>query len=221
MLRKEVELHGNLHDPRHPNYIHFVHIPKVVLYVVLSCCCFCCCCCCCCYIDIHVNCTFSFLFFNTHTLTKAGGTSFTKVLRRMVCTKNEATESEMDCCAVGWCDWQKGITCQNIHGCTNHIPRVGKWLNKPLPSITMMRDPVTRFISAWFYRCHNPNYDCFGVRKSFKAIRSGKSKRYSYDDYCTMPEYQNIMIKVWCQVLFWCFAYPLLSSPHPLSLLYV
>lgn len=113
-----------------------------------------------------------------------------------MCTKNEATESEMDCCAVGWCDWQKGITCQNIHGCTNHIPRIGKWLNKPLPSVTIMRDPATRFISAWHYRCHNPNYDCFGIRKQFKAIRSGKARKFSFDEYCEMAEYQNIMIKM-------------------------
>ena len=37
--------------------------------------------------------------------------------------------------AVGWCDWQKGLVCQNIHGCTNHIPRIDKWLNRPLPSV--------------------------------------------------------------------------------------
>ena len=127
---------------------------------------------------------------------QAGGTSFTKVLRRMTCTVNQGTESELDCCAVGWCDWQKGLVCQNIHGCTNHIPRIDKWLGKPLPSVTIMRDPRTRFVSAWHYRCHHPNYDCFGVRKAFKAVRSGGTKKYTFDEYCAMPEYQNIMVKM-------------------------
>ena len=106
------------------------------------------------------------------------------------------TERELDCCAVGWCDWQKGLVCQNIHGCTNHIPRIDKWLAKRLPSVTIMRDPRTRFVSAWHYRCHHPNYDCFGVRKEFKAARSGGGKKYSFDDYCAMPEYRNIMTKM-------------------------
>ena len=127
---------------------------------------------------------------------QAGGTSFTKVLRRMTCTVNQGTESELDCCAVGWCDWQKGLVCQNIHGSTNHIPRIDKWLGKPLPSVTIMRDPRTRFVSAWHYRCHHPNYDCFGVRKAFKAVRSGGTKKYTFDEYCAMPEYQNIMVKM-------------------------
>jgi hypothetical protein len=127
---------------------------------------------------------------------KAGGTSFTKVLRRMTCTVNQGTEAELDCCAVGWCDWQKGLVCQNIHGCTNHIPRIEKWLSKPLPSVTILRDPRTRFVSAWHYRCHHPNYDCFGVRKAFKAVRGGGAKKYTFDEYCAMPEYQNIMVKM-------------------------
>ena len=79
----------------------------------------------------------------------------------MMCTRNGATESELDCCMVGWCDWQKGMTCQNIHGCTNHIPRLYKWLHRPLPSVTILRNPVTRFVSAWHYRCHHPNCTAF------------------------------------------------------------
>ena len=43
---------------------------------------------------------------------KAGGTSLSKVLRRMMCTRNNGTNMELDCCNVGWCDFQKGVTCQ-------------------------------------------------------------------------------------------------------------
>jgi len=59
-----------------------------------------------------------------------------------------------------------------------------------------MREPGSRFVSAWHYRCHHPNYDCFNVNKQFKLVRSGKAKKYTFDDYCRMPEYQNIMIKM-------------------------
>ena len=114
----------------------------------------------------------------------------------MMCTRNNGTNMELDCCNVGWCDFQKGVTCQNIHGCTNHIPRLWKWLKRPLPSLIMLRDPLTRYVSAWHYRCHNPNYDCFGVRKEFAAIRYGRSRKKSFDEYLAMAEYQNIMTKM-------------------------
>ena len=127
---------------------------------------------------------------------QAGGTSFTKVLRRMMCTRNGATEAELDCCDVGWCDWQKGMTCQNIHGCTNHIPRLYKWLARPLPSVTILRNPVTRFVSAWHYRCHHPNYDCFNVREEFKLIRVNRASKKTFDEYCAMAEYQNTIAKM-------------------------
>ena len=27
----------------------------------------------------------------------------------------------------------------------------------------MVREPLSRVVSAWHYRCHNPNWDCFHV----------------------------------------------------------
>lgn len=59
-----------------------------------------------------------------------------------------------------------------------------------------MRDPVTRFVSAWHYRCHHPNYDCFNVREEFKAIRESRGNKKTFSEYCQMREYQNIMVKV-------------------------
>jgi hypothetical protein len=34
------------------------------------------------------------------------------------------------------------------------------------------------------------------VRKDFKKIRDAGAKKYSFRDYCEMPEYQNILIKM-------------------------
>jgi len=153
-ISRQRDLHGRDHNPDHPDYIHFVHIPK------------------------------------------AGGTTFSKVLRRMMCTRNNATEATLDCCTPGFCDIQKGITCQNIHGCTNHIPRLKRWLVRNLPSVTIFRNPVTRYVSGWHYRCHNPNSDCFDVRKEFEYIRSGRHPQATFQDYLGMEEYSNIMVKM-------------------------
>ncbi|KAK7247944.1 hypothetical protein SO694_00085038 [Aureococcus anophagefferens] len=30
-------------------------------------------------------------------------------------------------------------------------------------AVTMVREPLGRVVSAWHYRCHNPNWDCFHV----------------------------------------------------------
>jgi hypothetical protein len=37
-------------------------------------------------------------------------------------------------------------------------------------SVTMLRDPVARVVSAWFYRCHSPNRDCYNVRGKFCQV---------------------------------------------------
>ena len=60
----------------------------------------------------------------------------------------------------------------------------------------MLRNPRTRYVSAWHYRCHNPNYDCFGVRKEFMKIRYGRAKKKTFEEYLAMPEYQNVMTKM-------------------------
>ena len=44
----------------------------------------------------------------------------------------------------------------SIKGCINHFPQT-PWIYKAPPSITLMRNPQSRLISAWFYRGHSPN----------------------------------------------------------------
>ena len=61
----------------------------------------------------------------------------------------------------------------HLTGCTNHIPN-RPWIFRPQPTITILREPVSRLLSAWFYRGHSPNLDFFQVRPYFKDIEQGK-----------------------------------------------
>ena len=92
---------------------------------------------------------------------KCGGTSMTAILREVVCNVDKTRNA--DCCTnPGFCDWHAFRRCAAIRGCTNHIPQ-RPIIFKPLPSITILREPVSRLLSAWFYRGHSPNLDFFQV----------------------------------------------------------
>ena len=51
-------------------------------------------------------------------------------------------------------------------------------------------------MSAWFYRCHTPNNDCFQVRPYFKEIRQGLRPHVTFTEYIEMAEYQNIFTRM-------------------------
>lgn len=98
---------------------------------------------------------------------KCGGSALTTVLRRFAC---EANGPSSDCCAnPGFCQRAKGAmrTCSSLPGCHGHVPHLRVYAAKPryanVKAVTMLRDPVSRVISAWHYRCHNPNFDCYDV----------------------------------------------------------
>jgi hypothetical protein len=55
---------------------------------------------------------------------------------------------------------------------------------------------ITRLLSAWFYRCHTPNNDCFQVRPEFKEIAAGQRPKVTFEEYIEMPEYQNIQSRM-------------------------
>ena len=124
---------------------------------------------------------------------KTGGTSLNAVLRQIACHLDPARNA--DCCLnPGFCD-NAHRRCAAIKGCTNHLPN-RKWIFEPPPSITMMREPVSRLISAFFYRGHSPNIDSFGVRPEFKLIKLGKAPRVEFPEYIEMVEYQNIQTRM-------------------------
>ena len=125
---------------------------------------------------------------------KCGGTSMTAVLRQITCKIDESRNN--DCCTnPGFCDWHAKRRCTAIKGCINHIPQ-RKWVFKYPKSITILREPVSRLISAFFYRGHSPNLDFFSVRPEFKEIKLGKKPKVTFDEYIEMPEYQNIQTRM-------------------------
>ena len=119
----------------------------------------------------------------------------TAILREVACTIDPARNH--DCCTnKGFCDWHAFRRCEAIRGCTNHIPN-RRWIFKPTqPSITSLREPVSRLLSAWFYRGHSPNLDFFQVRPWFKEIEQGKRPKVVFDEYIEMVEYQNIQTRM-------------------------
>ena len=73
---------------------------------------------------------------------KCGGTTMTVVLRQMQCVIDPV--KNVDCCTnPGFCDWHAKRRCATIQGCTNHFPNT-KNILKPMPSITIMREPISR-----------------------------------------------------------------------------
>lgn len=126
---------------------------------------------------------------------KCGGTSMTAVLRHITCQINQT--KNQDCCTnPGFCDWWAHRRCAAIKGCTDHFPHTSFIFKENIPTIAIFRNPVSRLLSAWFYRCHTPNNDCFQVRPYFKLIHEGKLPKVDFDEYIEMNEYQNIQTRM-------------------------
>jgi hypothetical protein len=118
----------------------------------------------------------------------------TAILREMACHIDSGRN--VDCCTnPGFCDNNDHRSCRAIKGCVSHIPQT-PWLFQPPPSITILRDPTSRLLSAWFYRGHSPNNDFFQVRPEFKEIRNGLRPKVVFEEYLNMPEYQNIQTRM-------------------------
>jgi hypothetical protein len=83
-----------------------------------------------------------------------------------------------------------------IKGCVNHFANRPFIFKPEVPSITIMRHPVSRLVSAWFYRCHSPNSDCFQVRTEFKLIKQKKKPKAIFPEYLEMVEYNNILTRM-------------------------
>lgn len=125
---------------------------------------------------------------------KCGGTSMTGILRQVACQVDKNRND--DCCTnPGFCDFHAKRRCASIRGCINHIPQ-RPWVYKPPPSITLLREPMSRLLSAWFYRCHSPNADCYQVRPEFKLIKQGILPKVQFHEYLDMPEYHNIQTRM-------------------------
>ena len=163
---------------------------------------------------------------------KCGGTAMSSVLRRMMCVKNapavgnETRPYEVDCCKPGSCD-PPGRKCDALYGCSGHSPRMRKMRlvergaatqdgAQGVGSFTMIRNPVLRVLSAFYYRGHSPNSDNYHVRRAFCAQpqdpRCAGDRRYSLEDYLRLPEYHNIFVRMLSRNVF-----PYSNTSAPLS----
>jgi hypothetical protein len=81
---------------------------------------------------------------------KAGSTATSVIARRLVgCTPAGP------CCQYpgtprGTCP-QRGLMCPNVVGCTEHHAHMSVLMNPEIPSLMVMRHPVSRALSAFFY----------------------------------------------------------------------
>jgi hypothetical protein len=140
----------------------------------------------------HPNQPFQLHFMH---IPKCGGTSMTAVLREVMCAADP--ERMQDCCTnPGFCDTHAMRRCAAIKGCVNHFANKPFIFKPEVPSITIMRHPVSRLVSAWFYRCHSPNSDCFQVRPEFKLIKQKKKPKAIFPEYLEMTEYNNILTRM-------------------------
>ncbi|GMI59473.1 hypothetical protein ScalyP_jg4579 [Parmales sp. scaly parma] len=143
---------------------------------------------------------------------KCGGTSLSSTLRRASCILSSDSEPSSfplvgsDCCVnPGPCERNDQRTCDKIlTGCHNHIPDL-LTLNNAEHKYTLLRNPVSRVVSAYGYRCHSPNNDCYRVREEYcqsgqlsrkECGPSTSSKVWSFEEYLELPEYHNIFTRM-------------------------
>lgn len=94
---------------------------------------------------------------------KSAGTSLSIPIRRALC-KLAAKGSESDCCAPdGYCEPERGKRCTAVmNECRGHHPLL-TFMLEGIPSATILRHPVDRSVSAYFYKCHKYVGPCLDV----------------------------------------------------------
>ena len=90
---------------------------------------------------------------------KSGGTTFGQVTIATACEINAQHRDALDCCVnpADWCaeNCEPIPDCKAIYGCSlchcHHIPRMHRMADATY-SVTIIRHPMTRYISGFFYR---------------------------------------------------------------------
>lgn len=91
---------------------------------------------------------------------------------------------------------------QRRRGTTGHGPSCCERDGFPgANSMTMLRAPFARAVSAYFYRGHSPNYDNYGLRPGLwpgpgKRSHVVKRARSTLKEYFWLDEYRNVLTKM-------------------------
>jgi hypothetical protein len=99
---------------------------------------------------------------------KAASTSLSTLARSVV-----GCEPPGPCCKwpgdpIGSCPNHRLFDCQierKVIGCTGHDPQYSSLQSSKIPSITIIREPIARSVSAFFYPNHH-NMECFSASSS-------------------------------------------------------
>lgn len=137
---------------------------------------------------------------------KSGGTTFGQVVISTACELNSQYRESLGCCVnpATWCgeNCEPIPDCEAIYGCglchCHHIPRMHRMADAHF-SVTIIRHPMTRYMSGFFYRAHSPNWDRFNVRPGYFLKNPTYPFKFSFEDYLEMPEYHNILIKMFAR----------------------
>mmetsp|Transcript_26067 Transcript_26067/g.43415 ORF Transcript_26067/g.43415 Transcript_26067/m.43415 type:complete len:331 (-) Transcript_26067:1332-2324(-) len=141
---------------------------------------------------------------------KASSSSMSQVARRIAgCTPVGP------CCKwpgdpPGSCPSKALFQCQlegRVIGCTHHHPFYSVLLNPLIPSLTMMRDPVSRSLSAFFYSGIHHNSDCTNrvfhgmstMNPTHLALRTNSTTMglmKCFQGYASASSWQNVFTKL-------------------------
>ena len=95
----------------------------------------------------------------------------------------------------GTCPSKELFACHQdgkVIGCVHHYPNYDQLINPIVVSISMMRDPNMRALSAFFYPGIHHNSDC---TKAVVAY-NGSSYDKCFLDYTNNLKWQNIVVKL-------------------------
>lgn len=87
----------------------------------------------------------------------------------------------------GSCPLEDLFTCQKerrVFGCTNHYSNYHALTNPNITSISIMREPTARSLSAYFYPGPHHNGNCT------------KDKDTCFFEYLQAPQWQNVVVKM-------------------------
>ena len=119
---------------------------------------------------------------------KAYSSAMSAVARRFV-----GCEPSGPCCKypgnpAGSCPSKRlsacGLDDKKVIGCTHHYPNLDYLYNKDIISIAIMREPLNRSLSAFFYPGIHHNSDC--------KLSVGEC----FEEYCRNSKWRNIAVKM-------------------------